>query len=676
MPLTVFELERPFQDPVLIVAIAVIAFLVAPLLLQRFRLPGMIGILLAGVIIGPNGLRLLERSNTIALLGTVGIVYLMFVAALEIDVQGLVERPGMSVVFGTISFLLPMAAGTWVGVTFLGLELKAAALFASVFASHTILAFPVVKRLDITDHRAVTTAISGTVLTDTAALLVLALVANSVTGDLDLGFGVRLVLSVVLLIAGLWLLIPRVGRWFFRRVEEESYFDFLFVLSVLFVSAFLAELAGLEAIIGAFLAGLTLNRLIPATSTLMNRIDFVGNALFIPFFLLSVGMLVDPAVFVSGLRPWLVSGAILAVLLSMKLVAAWITGLLYGFNRVEQMETFGLTIGQAAAALAITLIGFDLGLFEESVVNGVVLMIVVVAVISPWLSERYGLLLVEQLRERREAERPPDRILAVFGLDSQDRDLLLDLVMLMRAPGSEEPIHVLTVLEDDQTGVARPDRDQEGDDTERRITAVEEAHEEAEEKGASAEVPIKALTSIEESVGEGVVRAVRENRISLAALGWGNEAEEALPTLLEGTGCLILMVGLGHPLNTAERVLALLPPGIHSHPGLPAGLTRVKRLAKQLGAPFQWVLGEALVERYEELIESADPEVAYEIEPAVGFGGLMDVARWIEEDDLVIALAPRPGGPAWHRSLEQLPGFLAEAPAENVMVLYLEEGDR
>ena len=224
----------PFDDPVVIFAIAMAVFFVAPLVFERYRLPGIIGIIVVGAAIGPNGLGLLDRTETFVVLGEAGLVYLMFLAGLEIDLGEFVANRDRSLVFGALSFLVPQGLGMAVGIWLLEFDVLTAALYAAIFSSHTLLAYPIVAQLGIVKNEAVTATIGGTIFTDTAALLVLAIVAGAVAGDLTVGFWASLGLGLVALVAGTWLLIPRLGRWFFRNVSEESYFEFLFVMAVLF----------------------------------------------------------------------------------------------------------------------------------------------------------------------------------------------------------------------------------------------------------------------------------------------------------------------------------------------------------------------------------------------------------------------------------------------------------
>lgn len=688
----------PFEDPVTVFALAMLVFLVFPLLFKQFDLPGITSVLLIGVIIGPHVLNLLERSEAIILLGEVGLLYLMFISGLEIDLNDFLDNPTRSGVFALITFSLPMLLGVISGVLVLGFSLTAAILFASLFSSHTILGYPVVNRLNIVKNEALTTAISGTILTDTVALLIL-VVIETLHSQSTVGFSFwgQFVLKLLVFFGGIWVAVPRIGRWFFRNIDEESYFEFLFAMAVLFGTAYLAQVVGAEPIIGAFLAGLTMNRLIPSTGTLQNRIDFMGDALFIPFFFLSTGMLVRPSLFLRGIQPWLVAGTILVVMFGMKLVAAWGTGRIYGYERAEWLTMYGLSTGQAAAALAVATIGVSIGVFDQAIVNGVVLMILVTGMVSPYLSARYGRAIVE-MEEQAEYEpsEAPERILIPLTEYTDNTDTLLDLAMLLRGSSSDEPIRALTVVEREgqqldiderytstgqpEADSGRPD-DQQSDETEAEVAEAEETLEATEEQAASAEVPIDTQTRIEESVVSGIVGTIEENRITTVIMGrndqrrfgqrlFGNTIEQ----LLNRTTELVVIATLTQPVNTAERLVVVLPSRIAAHPGFYAGAHMVKQMANQLGIPLQYLLIAGDQDRYEQLVEPVEPETPFEIESIGGWTQFWSGGDdRFTESDLVVALSPREGARGWQSSLDDLPQQLAQQAPANTIVMYLSE---
>ncbi|WP_290813903.1 cation:proton antiporter [Halovivax sp.] len=665
----------PLEDPIVIFGLAMLVFLAAPLVLQRARLPGIVGIILVGVAIGPEGLGILELDATFDLLGTIGLVYLMFVAGLEINLSQFIEYKDRSVVFGLASFVIPQVIGTVVGYYLLGLSLAAAVLFASIFASHTLLAYPVINRLGIVKNESVTATIGGTIITDTLALLVLAVVvAASVEGGIGPEFWLWLTVGLVLLFGGVWVIVPRIGRWFFRTVDQESYYEFLFVMAVLFVCAYAAEVAGVEHIVGAFLAGLVLNRQIPETGPLMNRIEFVGNALFIPFFLLWVGMHVDLRALTEGTDTLVIAGSLIVMVLVTKLAAAWLTGQVYDYSRDQTMTMFGLSVGQAAAALAIVLIGFEADLFDENMLNAVILMILVVSVISPAIVDRYGR---EVVRAETEAEydpgEAPQRVMVPFSRNSHYQRQLLDLALIVRG-ASPEPLYTLTV--------AKPGADLE---TDAEIAEIEEALEGTEEYSAGAEVPVESQTRIDHNVGSGIVRAVRENRISTLVIGWDGAASrrqrvfgDVIDRVLTRTKQLVLVSHVREQISTTEEVVLILPRGIEHNDGFFEAVHTVERVSEGLGASIRALVVDADPERIERLFELVDPKVPAEFERVEGWKALLDVLRddVDDDDELIVAMSARRGTMGWHDELRTLPKSISTLTEGNFLVVYPADAEK
>ncbi len=665
------SLSPPFDDPVLIFGLAMVIFLTAPLVLKRYRLPGILGIILVGAAIGPNGLHVLERDVTIQLLGTVGLIYLMFIAGLEININQFVEYKDRSVVFGLFSFVIPQAVGTVVGVSVLGLSVASASLFAAIFASHTLLAYPVVNRLGIATNEAMTATIGGTILTDTLALLVLAVVVASVGGALDAAFWLQLGVGLTIFFVGVWLAVPRIGRWFFRRQGEESYFEFLFVMAVLFGCAFLAELVGVESIIGAFLAGLALNRLIPESGPLMNRIEFVGNALFIPFFLLSVGMLVDVRVLAEGLETIVVATSLIVMVIVTKYAAAWATGRVYGYDTDEVLGMFGLSVGQAAAALAIVQIGFDADVpgFDQHMINGVVLMILAVSLFSPVLVERAGTALAAaRERETYDPTETPQRVLVPVSKDSRYGESLLDLAFTIRERRSEEPIHTVSVV--------RPETTLTG--TEARVAEAETLLEEMTAYASGAEVPIEEHTRVNHNVASGIVNSIVENRITTLVIGWDGARSRTqtvfghvIDQVLRGTTRLSLVARIREPLKTTERILLLLPPGIDRNDGFSEALHTVKLVAEDTGAPIRGLAVAASPEGVDRFSDLVDPEVPETYSSVDDWDEVLTTLRdELKPNDLVVCMSSRRADVGWQPELRTLPKRISTLTDGNFVIVY------
>ncbi|WP_114575554.1 cation:proton antiporter [Saliphagus sp. LR7] len=651
------SLATPVGDPIAIFFLAIVAFLVAPAVLDYARLPGIVGIILAGAVVGPNGLAILERGETVVLLGEVGLLYLLFLAGLEIDVARFVESRSRSVAFGLLSFLVPQAVGTVAGVALFGMSLPGAALFASIFASHTLLAYPVASRLGLADRESVVATIGGTVVTDTIALLLLAVVVAADAGTLGLAFWLRLGVGVAGFFAVVWLAVPRLSRAFFARGGREGVSDYLFVLAVVFGSALLAEVVGIEPIVGAFLGGLAINRQIPHRGPLMNRIEFVGNALFIPFFLLSIGMLVDVRVLVAGSETLLLAAFLIVATLATKWAAAWIAGAAFGYSSAERMTMFGLSLGQAAAALAIVLVGVRIELFDDAVLNATVLLILAMSVVSPTVVDRYGR---EMAGEGGPAgDRTPtagDRLLLALSPSADHAEGLVELALSLRDPGGT--LSALTVVPP-------------GRSVERNVEAASEALEDVADHAAAADAPMGTRTRVDHGVPAGLERAAVEDRASAILVGWDGRAGRrrtigrTVDRLLAGSDRQVVVARVREPIAATAAVTVVLPAGIEGEWGFPAAARSAKRIAAAANAPVSVLLvgGESGLEPFERV----DPELPAAFE-RVGWDDLPE-ALGEDGERTTVLLSPRPGAPGWSSELEALPATIATRSG-NLAVVY------
>ncbi len=659
----------PINDPVLIFALAMGIFLLAPMIFARMKIPGIIGLIVFGAIVGPNVTGLLERDFTFELLGQVGLLYLVFLAGLELDLNRFNEYRRRSVIFGVLSFGFPMALSVLL-MPMLGFGLPAAVLIGAIIGSHTLLAYPVVSRLGIVKNPAMVTVIGGTLVTDTLALTVLAVVAGSIEGELSVLFWLQLFGMLGLYAAVVLLAVPRIGRWFFRNVPGQAPAEFIFLMVVLFATAWAAQLAGAEPIIGAFLAGLTLNRLIPLNSPTMTRVRFVGNALFIPFFLLSVGMLVDPGVMAESLEIWLVAGALVFLVHLGKLAGAWSSKLLFSYDRDQGMAMWGLSTPQAAATLAVTFVGLEIGLFGEVVVNAVIIMILVTVFVGPSLVERFGTRLA--LKEERKPYDPteaPRRILIPIS-NPATADSLMDIAFFLRGKDSEEPLYPLMVVRGTEQG------------SEAQVAEAEKMLSHAVLYAAGADVPVSPLTRVDRNIATGVSRAMAETRTSIVVVGWDGRASGSrtavfgtvLDQLLEQTRQMVIVAKLGHPLNTTQRVVLVVPPRADRHPGFMDAAGALKNLTSEIDARFEALVIDDDPHRYQELFQRAKPELPMTFEGVEGWGPLLwELRTRLEPQDLVVVISSRRGAVTWHRELEKLPGQLSSLVPESFLVIYPSE---
>ncbi|CAN5663283.1 cation:proton antiporter [soil metagenome] len=656
----------PIVDPVLIFALAMGIFLLAPVIFERLKIPGLVGLIFFGAVVGPNVLNLLARDFTFELLGQVGLLYLVFLAGLELDLNRFNEYRRQSIVFGVLSFGVPMGLAVAV-MPLLGFGYPAAVLIGAIIGSHTLLAYPVASRLGIVKNPAVITVIGGTLVTDTLALTVLAIVSGSLTGDLDTLFWVRLFGVLAIYVVIVMLAVPRVGKWFFRNVPSQAPAEFIFLMVVLFAVAWAAGLAGAEPIIGAFLAGLTLNRLIPLNSPLMTRVRFVGNALFIPFFLLSVGMLVDPRVLVQSAEVWIIAGALTLLVLVGKFAGAWGSKILFGYNREEGLTMFGLSSPQAAATLAVTFVGLEIGLFGEAVVNAVIIMIVVTVFVGPSLVERFGReLALQEERKPYDPSEAPRRILIPIS-NPATADALMDISFLLRGKDSEEPLYPLMVVRGTEHG------------SEAQVAEAEKMLSHAVLYAAGADVPVAPLTRVDQNIATGVTRALAETRTSIVVVGWDGRNSGArgavfgtvLDQLREQSRQTVIVAKMGHPLNTTGRIVLVVPPASDRHPGFTAAASLMKRLASEVDAKLEAVVVGDDVERYRDVLVSLKPEHPTEVSAVEGWGPLLwELRTRLEPQDLVVVLSSRRGTLGWSRELERLPGQLSSLVPESFLMVY------
>ncbi len=655
---------EPLANPVQIMTVAFLAFLVAPFLSARLRLPSLVVLIVLGALVGPAGLGVLARDGAIELLGTVGLLYLLFVAGLELDLNGFTRHRQRSVVFGLLSFVVPLAAALVVAPLF-GFGPTATLMVGAIVASHTLLAYPIATRLGLTHDPATTTVLGGSLLTDTLSLALLAIVGAIVIGDVGPFVFVRLFVILALYVAVVLVLLPRVARWFFRGTDAEAPVRYVFLLAAMFVSAAAAQAAGAQPIIGAFLAGLAINRLVPAQSTVMARVRFVGEAFFIPFFLLSVGMLVDVRVLVGGDVLALIAMFVVLVIVG-KGAAALIAQRLLGFDRRRGLLMAGLSIPQAAATLAVTFVGLEIGLFDAVVVNAVIGLILVSVVVGATLVQRAGREVALARQSTAVADAAPHRVLVpLANPDTVDR--LLDVAFLLREAGSTEAVYPLTVVVD-------------GDAIHAEVAAAERVLGHAVVYAAEADVPVIPLTRAAVNPASGVTAAARERRITDVVIGWHGSAAvqravfgSVIDQVIEQSSEQVLVCRLPHPVAMARTCYVVLGAAIDYTPGFHEAVRTIKQIAGQLGTDVVVLVVRGDATRMQRRFDDVPADVAISFETIVSWSAVIEHVRSaMAPDDLVMVVGARRGTVAWAPELERYPRRLA-ALGSNFVALYPSE---
>ena len=670
-----YTIDLPIENPVLIFAIAMIIILLAPMAFQRIRVPGIVGIIVTGALVGPSALGLLERSETFVLLGTVGLIYLMFTAGISLDLKDFTRHRNRSIVFGMLSFFIPGVLGLVLSGMLLGFSTAQGLLVAAIVGSHTLLAYPVVQRLGIVRNPAVTMTMGGTMVTDVVSLTLLAVVVAVAEGSIGATFWITFLGLSAIYVAVVLLVVPRLGEWFFRTVRKQPDLEFVFLMVLLFSGAFLAEFVGLAHIIGAFLIGLVVNRLVPTNSPLMTRISFIGDALFVPFFLLSVGLLVDLRIVFSSLELWALALLMTSMVVVGKTAASHISQKIYGFTRDEAWISSGLSIPQAAATLAVTLLGFEIGLLDTMFVNAVVVMILLSCLLGPWLVDRYGRrVALETERQPYEASEAPQRILVPLA-NPETADELMQISMMIRDRSSHESIYPLTVTRDSVSDVAP------------QVAAAEKLLSHAVVYAAAADVPVTPITRIDHNVAAGIVRAMREHRVSTVVIGWNGEFTASnyifgsiLDQLLEETHQMVIVSKVDAPVSVTNRVILAVPPFADVEPGFLEAISLLKVFADQSGADVVLITTKSERPRIQRQYESVKPEVNTAYIDLNSWGSLIGtVEESLQDNDLIVLINVREGSVAWQATLDRLPRLIAQRFLEtNFITQYLPEpaGDR
>lgn len=591
LPMLAQLFEEPITDPVAVFLTILAVMLVAPLLVERLKLPGIIGLILAGVVIGPHGLGILERDDTIVLLGTVGLLFLMFLGGLETSLDDLKSNADKPIIFGLATFLMPMVLGTGVMMV-LGYSAWASVLVASCFASHTLVALPVLSKLGIMRHPSTTATLGATLITNVLALLVLAVVIKADEGNLTLSFWLFLIPALAIYTFAVLWGVPRLGRWFFKQFGHDEGAEFTFVLAALFVASYLASLIEIEPIVGAFLAGVAITQIIPRLSPLMNRIQFIGNTLFVPIFLISVGMLVDPMILIRQPESLLLVTIIVLTELASKFLAAWGSARWFKWPFPSTMVMFGLSMAQAASTLAAITIAFNIDLVDEVVVNAIIVMILVSCVLSPWVVAKWGTQLdtqpqtgaqttVESATSGTQPTTLGKRILVpVANPSTEDNLLQLAIILTKRVEGTLLPLHVL------------PDRNQP-------ITEAAKTHQQrlldtAETIAHAATIPVEPIGRIDDSIDWGILRTSQERNADLLICGWkgySNYRENffgsVLDNIVRSATIPVLISRFPQPIENTERVLFAITGQQRNIGQVQVTLTVAQALAEELKAPLE-----------------------------------------------------------------------------------------
>lgn len=672
MQLPDFSIHLPITDPTWIFFLVLMIILFAPIVLGRLRIPHIIGMILAGVVIGKYGLNILERDSSFELFGKVGIYYIMFLAGLEMDLENLKKNLSKALVFGVLTFCIPFSVGMWVGMSLLDFGLGTALLFSSILASHTLVAYPIVGRYGMSRHNSVSISIGGTMFALTVALFVLAGISGLYKGELDSGSWMVFVGKCIAYCVFVFLVFPRFARWFFRNYEDNV-MQYIFVLSLVFLSAALAELAGMEGIFGAFLAGLVLNRLIPHVSPLMNRTEFVGNALFIPYFLIGVGMLINLRALFNGGNTLMVVMVMVVVGTLTKWVAAWITQLIYRMSKASRQMMFGLSNAHAAGALAMVMVGTKIEvmpgeyLMNEDMLNGVVIMILFSCIVSSLVTEHAAraMALAEENGEMDMTKGKEDERMLVSIANPETVDLLVNMTLVMRDPKSKKELLAVTVeVEDDEAK------------KQVKLAQRRKSLEHAARIASAVDVPMKTRCRLSTNAATGILNTASEMNATEIVLGLHHKhglldsfLGSFAQSILKGTHRQLMIVKCLMPVNVMRRIMVAVPPKAEFEAGFYKWIERMARVGGQLGCRVHFWAHPDTIQRISGYINRFHENVRAEYSPMDDWDDLLLMSSKVAYDHLMVIVSARKGAISYQPSFEELPNQITKYFANSSLML-------
>lgn len=665
------------SNPVAIFLIVLAIILMAPVLLARLKIPHIISMIVAGIIVGPFGFNILADDSSFTIFGQVGLLYLMFLAGIEIDMYHLKLNLRRGLGFGLLTFAVPLVIGAVTSVMLLRLDLLTALLLGAMYSAHTLIAYPVVARFGVAKSPAVLIAIVGTIIAVIGSLLVLGAVLNvQRIGHFDpielaLLFAKLAVYCVVTLY-----LYPRITRWFFRRFAD-AVSQYIFILALVFLSALTAKSIGLESVLGAFFAGLVLNRFVPASSPLMSRIEFVGNALFIPYFLIGVGMMINVRVIIQP-DTLAVAAVMLVVALSTKWIAAWGAQKLCHMTGADRRMMFGLTVAHTAVALAVVTIGYNTILpdgtrmMDETVLNGTILVILITCAVAPIVTTGAASRIKIRMMEETDAvdsgksKSIVSRILIPIASPVTSRQLV-ELAMLMRGerPHHDDALYALHVRNDNTAGSKAIGRN---------------SLDLAQQAAASVNRSIETIERYDLNTVTGVINTIEERDINEIIIGLHRRIKvidsflgAKIEQLLKLTNKMLVISRLFVPINTVARIVVVVPPKAQFESGFVRWVHSLGNLARELGCRIIFCCPDDTRTAIKAVLRRDRYTIRAEYRTMTNLDDFVLISNHILDDDLFVVISARSASLSYSDELSEIPGFLQKYFASNNLIMIYPE---
>ncbi len=571
-----------------------------------------------------------------------------------------------SLLFGFLTFIVPISIGYPVCHFLLGYGVLPSLLISSMFATHTLVSYPIVNSYGISKMEAVAITIGGTILTDTAVLIILAVITGVSQGNIGNEFWITLTISFAIFLFIMFGVIPRIAKWFFERLGSEKTSNYIFVLSVVFFAAFLAEIAGLEPIIGAFVAGLALNKLIPHSSALMNRIEFIGNAIFIPFFLISVGMIVDVSVILKGPQALIIAGTLTVVAIVGKYVAAWLTQIVFKYSRGQRNLIFGLSSAHAAATLAVIMVGHKNGIIDENVLNGTILLILVTCIVATVVTGNASRKVVmdgEQDEEHTDVVKEKDENILISIANMDNMEPILDFSTYIKSKKCSYPVNIVSVVKDNEQAQLNMSKARKNLDNMVRYAS-----------GSETNVNISA--TIDLNIASGVARSAKEVSANCIVLGWPSAANfmdkfvgEKTESILNRTSANVMLCHFKKPFISNKSIVVFAPPMCEAEFGFEYWLEKVVKFAQELSLSITFVVDTRSAAAIEEHLVELKNSVPVTFKHYDNWDNLQGLKAFKEEDAMFIFVSARNGEVSYRDSLDGVAKKLDRIYANENLVL-------
>lgn len=668
---SLLNIQLPITDPTWIFFLVLSIILFAPMLFERLRIPSIIGLILAGLIIGNHGFNILNKDSSFELFGKVGLYYIMFLAGLEMNMSDVRKNQGKIIVYGTLTFIIPMTLGILSNVSILQYTLITSILLACIYASHTLVTYPIVFKYGLARHKSVSITVGATAITDTLTLLILAIIGGTFKGEISILFWIWMIVKLVLIFFLIIFFFPRITRWFFRHYED-TVTQFVFVLALVFLGAGLMEFVGMEGILGAFLTGLVLNRFIPHLSPLMSHLEFVGNALFIPYFLIGVGMMINLRVFGSTMA-LKVAGVMIAVALISKWLAVYAYQKIYGLRTVERNLMYGLSNSRAAATLAVVMVGYNIilpnhqRLLNDDILNSTILLILVTCIFSSFTTERASRKLALSKEKLENEPRVDDGPCIVSYANPDTVTSLTQMAMMMNTRSMHKLLLGLNVSVDTVNGTR-------GRIIGRRCLT------EAVKIASAAKVTLTPVERVSTNVITGIIHTMKEYEATELVLGLHRKANIAdsyygtiAESLLKGTHRQIMIIKCLMPPNTLRRIIVAVPPKAEYEVGFYKWVRHLCRMANELECRIQFYAHPTTIPYLEGFINAKYDSVQSEFTTLDSWDDLLLLTGAVNYDHLLVIVSARRGFISYNSSFEALPVQLSKYFNNNSLILLYPE---